>query len=412
MARKAKHPSMRRPHGHGSIQSRKDRAGKTVYYSSHRDLESGKQIQEPFRLLRDAHAYLDTWSLAKRDRDREREAAEERGEGAAPPREPGNARNWTLADLLQEWRVREYANVRVSTWRNRDASISSLNRELGTTRVDALQADDLEAYVYLCLTGYQLGWKGDPKDHPRVPQLARSYVRQHLLLVRTALDRAVLLGIRRDNPGREISLPRPDQREVPILRPEQMRELVAAMPERHRLAVHLMAELGLRIGEAFGARISDYDPAPDRRMLRLEQQLAEQARGRSELTQLKTLRSRRALKVSDRLHEAIMGQIAYLQDKPNTYGLLCPNRLGGLTSTSNWRRRTFHPVCDQLGLSDKVTPHVLRHSIITIWAQEREVSMMEISRRAGHSSVGFTVSRYGHVSEAELMRAYDPLAQS
>ncbi len=408
-----KHSSLRRPWGQGSIQSRPDSAGKLTYYACHRSLDTGKQVQEPFRKLREAHAYLDQWYVAKRDQERAREAAAEAGE-TSKPKGPNPKRDWTLSELLADWREIEFSNVRRSTWRNRDAAIACLNKEMGGVKVRDLKPESFEAYVYLALGGYQLGWVADKhpgQDHPRQQPLARSYVRQHLLTARAALERAIALGIRSDNPALPIRLPQPDEKEVPVLKPAELRALIQAMPERHRLPVQLMGELGLRIGETFGLRITDYDP--QRKMLTLGQQLAEQGKGQSELTALKTKRARRVLPVSERLQPAIEAQIRYLEGKPNQYGLLCPNRLGGPVSPSNWRRRTFRPACDSVGLPKAVTPHVLRHTAITMWARAQaphSYSLPEISRRAGHSNSAFTISRYGHISDGEIQIAFDPLA--
>jgi site-specific recombinase XerD len=56
------------------------------------------------------------------------------------------------------------------------------------------------------------------------------------------------------------------------------------------------------------------------------------------------------------------------------------------------------------GLPFRVSPHMLRHSRLTVLARHAGVQVAQ--RIAGHSSLA-TTSRYLHVSDPQLRSAYD-----
>jgi integrase len=63
----------------------------------------------------------------------------------------------------------------------------------------------------------------------------------------------------------------------------------------------------------------------------------------------------------------------------------------------NFRRRVFDPACAAAGIG-KCRLHDLRHTAGSLWLAAG-VSLFNVSRYLGHSSVDFTARRYGHVLE-------------
>jgi integrase len=61
----------------------------------------------------------------------------------------------------------------------------------------------------------------------------------------------------------------------------------------------------------------------------------------------------------------------------------------------DWRRRSWNPAVAEAGLSP-LRPHDLRHTAVALWIAAG-ASPLEVSRRAGHTSPAFTLSRYGHL---------------
>ena len=81
-------------------------------------------------------------------------------------------------------------------------------------------------------------------------------------------------------------------------------------------------------------------------------------------------------------------------------------------SLNVWRRRFWVPATKAAGLGH-LRPHDLRHTAVALWiaagAHPKEVAV-----RAGHTSVSFTLDRYGHLfpgSEEVLNDSLDALAQ-
>lgn len=64
----------------------------------------------------------------------------------------------------------------------------------------------------------------------------------------------------------------------------------------------------------------------------------------------------------------------------------------------NFRMRYYNPIVAKAGLPDGVTFHSLRHTHAT-QLLAGGVDPKTVSRRLGHSSVGFTLSVYTHVLE-------------
>ena len=84
---------------------------------------------------------------------------------------------------------------------------------------------------------------------------------------------------------------------------------------------------------------------------------------------------------------------------------------GGPVSLNVWRRRFWAPATKASGIGH-LRPHDLRHTAVALWiaagAHPKEVAV-----RAGHTSVSFTLDRYGHLfpgSEEVLNDSLDTLA--
>jgi integrase len=74
---------------------------------------------------------------------------------------------------------------------------------------------------------------------------------------------------------------------------------------------------------------------------------------------------------------------------------------GGPLRVPVWRRRKWAPAVDAAVLKP-LRPHDLRHTAVALWIASG-ASPLELSRRAGHTSVSFTLDRYGHLfPEADI----------
>jgi hypothetical protein len=71
---------------------------------------------------------------------------------------------------------------------------------------------------------------------------------------------------------------------------------------------------------------------------------------------------------------------------------------GATLRTSNFRTKVWLPAVRAAGLAP-LRPHDLRHTAVALWIAAG-ANPKEVSVRAGHTSVSFTLDRYGHLSRA------------
>ena len=85
---------------------------------------------------------------------------------------------------------------------------------------------------------------------------------------------------------------------------------------------------------------------------------------------------------------------------------------GGPVQLNVWRQRFWAPAVRDAGLAH-LRPHDLRHTVVALW-MAAGANLKEVAARAGHTSVSFTLDRYGHLlpgSEQRLNDALDALAK-
>lgn len=82
---------------------------------------------------------------------------------------------------------------------------------------------------------------------------------RHLSTLALAWDAAIARGMADQNPWRRHKLRREQEYHVPWVSPEGLRRIVARVAERHRDFVQLLADTGLRRGEAYGLTWSCVD---------------------------------------------------------------------------------------------------------------------------------------------------------
>jgi integrase len=79
--------------------------------------------------------------------------------------------------------------------------------------------------------------------------------------------------------------------------------------------------------------------------------------------------------------------------EPNDYVFTAPQ--GGTLRMVAFRNRIWRPATDAAGLAG-LRIHDLRHTAVALWIAAG-ASPKEVAVRAGHTSVSFTLDRYGHL---------------
>ncbi|MGH7366868.1 MAG: tyrosine recombinase XerC [Candidatus Rokuibacteriota bacterium] len=220
-------------------------------------------------------------------------------------------------------------------------------------------------------------------------RLAKATIARKLAAVRSCFRFLARRGALEVNPARQVRSPRLGRRLPSFLPVDEAAALLSPAPEpsragaRDRALLELLYASGLRVAEGCGLDLDDLDEA--RRTVRVV------GKGDKE----------RVVPVGETALEALA---AYLAMRGRRRGALFLNARGGrLTPRS--AHRIVGARARQAGISQRVTPHTLRHSFATHMLGAG-ADLRLIQELLGHSRLS-TTQRYTHVSPEHLMRVYD-----
>jgi integrase/recombinase XerC len=220
-------------------------------------------------------------------------------------------------------------------------------------------------------------------------RLSKATIARKLAAVRSCFRFLARRGALEVNPARQVRSPRLGRRLPSVLPKDEATQLLDAVPEptaagtRDRALLELLYASGLRVAEGCGLDLDDLDEA--RRTVRVL------GKGDKE----------RVVPVGETALEALD---TYLALRGRQRGPLFLNARGGrLTPRS--AHRIVKRLARRAGISQRVTPHTLRHSFATHMLGEG-ADLRLIQELLGHSRLS-TTQRYTHVSPEHLMRVYD-----
>ena len=107
----------------------------------------------------------------------------------------------------------------------------------------------------------------------------------------------------------------------------------------------------------------------------------------------KTTAGRRRVGLPRVVVEALQEHLAGQSIEPDGFVFALSN--GGPLRTANFRTRVWRPATRAAGL-DGLRIHDLRHTAVALWIAAG-AGPKEVATRAGHTSVSFTLDRYGHL---------------
>ena len=262
------------------------------------------------------------------------------------------------------------------TLRSYAADLTEFTSFLAAERIDGLPGADTRAIrAFLA----QL--------HGR--RLAKATIARKLAAVRSCFRFLARRGVLEVNPARQVRSPRLGRRLPSVLPKDEATQLLDAAPEptaagaRDRALLELLYASGLRVAEGCGLDLDDVDEA--RRTVRVL------GKGDKE----------RVVPVGETALEALD---TYLAMRGRQRGALFLNARGGrLTPRS--AHRIVKRLARRAGITQRVTPHTLRHSFATHMLGEG-ADLRLIQELLGHRRLS-TTQRYTHVSPEHLMRVYD-----
>jgi integrase len=189
--------------------------------------------------------------------------------------------------------------------------------------------------------------------------------------------------------GWRLPLPKIEREEMRFLTPAEVAALAGAIDRRYRALVLVGAYGGLRIGELAGLRRARVD------LLRGTVSVAEivvEVGGVLHVGPPKTRASRRTVGLPRFVVEELA---AHLGRPGDLETLMFTAPQGGPLRLPAFRCRVWRPAVIAAGL-DGLRIHDLRHTAVALWIAAG-ANLKEVSARAGHSSVSFTLDRYGHL---------------
>ncbi len=160
--------------------------------------------------------------------------------------------------------------------------------------------------------------------------------------------------------------------------------------------VSMLWALGLRLNECLSLKVEDFDPDYNRP----EKIGILHVHGKG--------RKNRTLFVVDKLYNNLNQYLAHPDSPENKSDYMFPTKVRTGKQVSKDRiRRMIKQAAKEAGLTERITPHVLRHTFAT-HMYERGVPADAISRMMGHDSLEET-SLYIHVSDELKKKALEKI---
>ncbi|MDQ6697647.1 MAG: site-specific integrase [Actinomycetota bacterium] len=170
-------------------------------------------------------------------------------------------------------------------------------------------------------------------------------------------------------------------------RPDDLRDVLAAIDPQYRVFVQVLATGGLRFGEAAALRIGRCDLARSR--LVVAESLADVS-GTLYFGAPKT-HQRRVVHLPRIVRDSLAAHVSLTDGRESTLVFEAPR--GGPVRYSNFLRRVWKPALIEAGLPE-VGIHVLRHTCAAMLIAQG-AHPKAIQSRLGHRSITTTLDRYG-----------------
>ena len=309
----------------------------------------------------------------------------------------------TVAEYLVQW-LDGKASLRPSTHFAYTTHVQLyLSPHLGHLRLGDLRAHHVEAMFREILAG----------NHRRERPVGPTTLRRINATLLSALGTAVRRGLIRRNPAATVELARAARPRATAWTPEQLSDFFAAVSKDRLHPLYLLLGLrGLRRGEAVGLRWSDVDL--DAGQLRVEQQVVKvgsqlvigppksHAGNRTvalDRTTAELLRWHRRRQRLDRWKaETLWVDTGLVFTREDGTGL-----------DPAYVSRHFDRLVARHGMP-RIRLHDLRHTSASVGLASGE-TLLEVSRRLGHSSIAITADVYSHISPQTAAESAERLAQ-
>jgi len=224
-----------------------------------------------------------------------------------------------------------------------------------------------------------------------------------LLPARARRYKSFLHHLTKGSPVEKNILKQPEakrQRPKTITKDQMQQLLDACLNQRDRLLVRLLYESAIRVGEALSLWVQDVDVAENKVHICDRGPLENGA-------EIKTIHSPRSVDVSAALIDAIVAYVGVAHTAEVETNHLFIKQHGaraGQALTYADVDSLFRRLRNKTGLA--VTPHMLRHTMLTALAEQGWAPEL-LQERAGHASFQQTYQTYVHPSPEALRTAWE-----
>jgi integrase len=320
---------------------------------------------------------------AKRDAQRRlREILSEIDRGVVA--DPGKL---TVGQWLERWLSECKHTVAPKTHQERAGYVRHhLTPVLGQVPLARLTPAAIQDYLTRVLASGRLDGKGG---------LSPQTVAHHERALHRALERARRLKLITSNPCDDVDPPRVERAPVVTWSPEQQAALLAAASGTNLyVPLHLALATGLRRGELLGLAWPNVDL--DAGLLQVVQVVEQTKAGVRIKPAPKTKRSRRTVALTPSTVAVLREHKITQAEEHLRLGLGKPELLFPKWAAGPAQFGTaFSRMAARIGIEASI--HAARHTHCTALL-EAGVHPKIVSERLGHSSVAFTLDRYGHVT--------------
>jgi integrase len=310
------------------------------------------------------YVWLGTFDRKKDAEAKERQVRTQLALGTYQPPKPV-----TFSEFVDQWLGT--LTVRPSSVRDYNNTCRHLKDYFGDRRLSAITTEDVEAFVA----------HFDATHAPNTTRKALTRLRQ-------VFGRAIAWRYVSYDPTREVSnVPKSRKvRQIHVLSPDQVADLLSAVPDYWRPLLLTAVSTGLRRGELFGLTWPDILWAERKIVVRSQLQDGLLVTPKSEA-------ARRRIDVGPALLQALA---AHKTVCPRSdLDLVFPAPSGVPVHTSDWNRDVFRPAAEAALLPDLVL-HDLRHTYASALIHQGQ-SVKYVQTVMGHASGQLTLDVYGHL---------------
>ena len=291
-----------------------------------------------------------------------RQAPKDRDEGVSPT-------TITVVAFLDSWLVDMRDAVGHRTWLNHEGIVRlHLKPTIGAKRLAQLIPKDVH--------------------RPKTSKLAGGLSPGRVRKIHGTLSRALKDAVRWRDVAAEVTPPKEYRREIRVLTPRQVKQLLdAARGDRLEAAYVLPATCGLRQGECLALRYEDIDFAKGTLQVR-------RTVWRNQVYPPKTPHSRRTMKLPKIALDALRRHAR--NNNEAREGWLFPTKHGNPVDAHNFIHRPWKRMLRKAGLPESTRYHDLRHGSASLLLSEN-VPVPVVSNYLGHANFGITFRVYAHM---------------